>query len=90
MGAMLGGADFIKFGYVSRVNPKDSTQHMIPRRAAVPASGAGQADDPERQQRLGRSQGDYWEVSQAAAGEVPDHEGCQSSELDRSPQRSIV
>ena len=29
MGAMLGGADFIKFGYVSRVNPKDSTQHMI-------------------------------------------------------------
>ena len=29
MGAILGGADFIKFGYVSRVNPKDSTQHTI-------------------------------------------------------------
>ena len=29
MGALLAGADFIKFGYVSRTNPKDSTQHII-------------------------------------------------------------
>ena len=29
MEAILAGADFIKFGYVSRMSPKDSTQHAI-------------------------------------------------------------
>ncbi|XP_033102569.1 eukaryotic translation initiation factor 3 subunit D-like [Anneissia japonica] len=27
--ALLAGSDYIKFGYVSRVNPKDSSQHVI-------------------------------------------------------------